>query len=165
LDGWTPSIPEGESFELETKEYKATEKLGIKQLGSTGFVLVAGGLGERLGYNGAKVRRPALIRGIGLIFAYYLLVAHFFILPIRIQDWIAHGIYHWHFVHPILLRVHLSCSEKMCWQEAIATLHHGFERHQEAYLQVAEGQQMLWFEETSNLHCPTGCRSTRSFRQ
>jgi UDP-N-acetylglucosamine pyrophosphorylase len=27
----------------------------MKELGSVGFVLVAGGLGERLGYEGAKV--------------------------------------------------------------------------------------------------------------
>ena len=55
LDGWKPSIPQGESFELGTSKYKSTEKVGIKQLGSVGFVLVAGGLGERLGYNGTKV--------------------------------------------------------------------------------------------------------------
>jgi UDP-sugar pyrophosphorylase len=55
LDGWQPSIPQGESFELGTQEFRTTEKLGIKQLGNVGFVLVAGGLGERLGYNSAKV--------------------------------------------------------------------------------------------------------------
>ena len=55
LDGWSPSIPDGQAFELGTDEYKSTEKLGLSQLGKVGFVLVAGGLGERLGYNGTKV--------------------------------------------------------------------------------------------------------------
>jgi UDP-sugar pyrophosphorylase len=58
MDGWAPSIPAGESFELGTAEYTNTEKIGIKELGSVGFVLVAGGLGERLGYNGAKIGLP-----------------------------------------------------------------------------------------------------------
>ena len=55
LDGWVPSVPKGEAFEIGTPNYFKTEKQGIKELGSVGFVLVAGGLGERLGYNGAKV--------------------------------------------------------------------------------------------------------------
>ena len=60
LDGWAPSVPQGESFELGTDKYKETEAKGMKLLGNVGFVLVAGGLGERLGYNGAKVCFPFL---------------------------------------------------------------------------------------------------------
>lgn len=56
LDGWSPSIPAGEKFELGTEAYESTEALGLHHLGKVGFVLVAGGLGERLGYNGTKVR-------------------------------------------------------------------------------------------------------------
>ena len=56
LDGWSPSVPQGESFELGTDKYRETEERGMELLGNVGFVLVAGGLGERLGYNGAKVR-------------------------------------------------------------------------------------------------------------
>jgi UDP-sugar pyrophosphorylase len=56
LEGWVPSVPQGETFELGTKEYAETEALGMEQLGSVGFVLVAGGLGERLGYGSIKVR-------------------------------------------------------------------------------------------------------------
>lgn len=59
LAGFVPSIPEGEKFELGTVKYRNTEKVGIKMLGTVGFVLVAGGLGERLGYTGAKVRANA----------------------------------------------------------------------------------------------------------
>ena len=55
LDGWAPSVPAGEKFELGTEEYDATEALGMHHLGKVGFILVAGGLGERLGYNGTKV--------------------------------------------------------------------------------------------------------------
>jgi UDP-sugar pyrophosphorylase len=56
LKGWVPSLPLGETFRLGTKEFVKTEKAGIRELGNVGFVLVAGGLGERLGFSGAKVR-------------------------------------------------------------------------------------------------------------
>ena len=56
MDGWKPSIPSGSAFELGTSQYTKIEKKGIRELGKVGFVLVAGGLGERLGYGGAKVR-------------------------------------------------------------------------------------------------------------
>jgi UDP-sugar pyrophosphorylase len=55
LEGWKPSVPAGSAFELGTPEYTKMEKKGIRELGKVGFVLVAGGLGERLGYGGAKV--------------------------------------------------------------------------------------------------------------
>ena len=55
LDGWAPSVPKGEMFELGSKAYDETEALGMKELGKVGFVLVAGGLGERLGYSSIKV--------------------------------------------------------------------------------------------------------------
>ena len=55
LDGWSPSIPKGEAFVVGTDKYHATEKTGMELLDKVGFVLVAGGLGERLGYSGAKV--------------------------------------------------------------------------------------------------------------
>lgn len=58
LDGWKPSIPSGASFELGTTAYTKMEKKGLKELGKVGFVLVAGGLGERLGYSGAKIGLP-----------------------------------------------------------------------------------------------------------
>lgn len=57
LEGWTPSVPAGELFELGQPSYDATEKLGLPELGSVGFCLVAGGLGERLGYSNIKVSR------------------------------------------------------------------------------------------------------------
>jgi UDP-sugar pyrophosphorylase len=56
LEGWKPSVPVGRNFELGSKEYRKMEELGRHQLGAVGFVLVAGGLGERLGYSDIKVR-------------------------------------------------------------------------------------------------------------
>ena len=55
MDGWVPSVPTGEAYTLGSKEFIKTEKEGIKELGNVGFVLVAGGLGERLGYSDIKV--------------------------------------------------------------------------------------------------------------
>jgi UDP-sugar pyrophosphorylase len=57
LEGWEPSVPDqGARVEFGTDEYNRLEALGLEQLGSVGFVLVAGGLGERLGYSNIKVR-------------------------------------------------------------------------------------------------------------
>mmetsp|Transcript_32828 Transcript_32828/g.55361 ORF Transcript_32828/g.55361 Transcript_32828/m.55361 type:complete len:696 (+) Transcript_32828:117-2204(+) len=57
--GWTPKVPTGVKLEPVTQEYISYEQLGIPHLGYCGFVLVAGGLGERLGYNGIKVELPS----------------------------------------------------------------------------------------------------------
>jgi UDP-sugar pyrophosphorylase len=67
LEGFSPAIPEGEKFELDTVKYRNTEKVGIKLLGKVGFILVAGGLGERLGYKGAKVSPPSTFFGICVV--------------------------------------------------------------------------------------------------
>lgn len=58
LDGWSPSVPQGESFQIGTSEYSAVEKMGLSEVGKCGFVLVAGGLGERLGYGDIKIGLP-----------------------------------------------------------------------------------------------------------
>lgn len=55
LEGWKPEVPQGESVDVGTDEYVKFEKIGIESLGKCGFALVAGGLGERLGYGGIKV--------------------------------------------------------------------------------------------------------------
>jgi hypothetical protein len=59
LDGWKPTLDTtsaGKAFQLGTPEYQEMEAKGLPELGAVGFVLVAGGLGERLGYSGIKVR-------------------------------------------------------------------------------------------------------------
>ncbi|KAL3797074.1 hypothetical protein ACHAW5_007575 [Stephanodiscus triporus] len=58
LEGWEPSVPKGESFAVGTDAFIDTEKLGLEEVGKCGFVLVAGGLGERLGYGDIKIGLP-----------------------------------------------------------------------------------------------------------
>ena len=55
LDGWTPSVPLGENLTYGSESFCDFEDLGMEEAGRCAFVLVAGGLGERLGYNGIKV--------------------------------------------------------------------------------------------------------------
>lgn len=58
LDGWKPSVPQGENIDIGTGEYDKFEKVGLDEVGKCGFVLVAGGLGERLGYGDIKIGLP-----------------------------------------------------------------------------------------------------------
>ena len=56
--GYSPTIPMGETLTAHTDEWTAAEKLGLETVADCCFMLVAGGLGERLGYNGIKVGLP-----------------------------------------------------------------------------------------------------------
>ena len=58
FEGFTPSVPEGEDLLYGDEEYQAMEAKGMEAAAKLGFVLVAGGLGERLGYSGIKVALP-----------------------------------------------------------------------------------------------------------
>ena len=58
LEGWRPEVPQGVVLEPVTPAYERYETQGLLEVGACGFVLVAGGLGERLGYNGIKVELP-----------------------------------------------------------------------------------------------------------
>mmetsp|Transcript_8573 Transcript_8573/g.25264 ORF Transcript_8573/g.25264 Transcript_8573/m.25264 type:complete len:657 (-) Transcript_8573:608-2578(-) len=58
LEGWTPEVPSGERVSAGSPAFLAFEKAGMDVVGQTAFVLVAGGLGERLGYNGIKIALP-----------------------------------------------------------------------------------------------------------
>lgn len=52
------SVPEGESLSFDgdgTMPFEEAEKLGKSVMGDSVFILVAGGLGERLGYSGIKL--------------------------------------------------------------------------------------------------------------
>ena len=57
-DEFTPSVPSGEALSFDDPEYEKLEEAGLKQAQYTGFVLVAGGLGERLGYSSIKIGIP-----------------------------------------------------------------------------------------------------------
>lgn len=52
------TIPEGRLYEPASDEHLALEEIGVENLAYTCFVLVAGGIGERLGYNDIKVSIP-----------------------------------------------------------------------------------------------------------
>eukprot|EP01041_Mallomonas_annulata_P000755 gene755-1440_t len=58
FEGWRPEIPSGSILNPLTENYSELETLGLSQVGLCGFILVAGGLGERLGYSGIKVELP-----------------------------------------------------------------------------------------------------------
>lgn len=58
FDGMTPSVPDGEVLAYGTPEFADAERAGLKEAGQAAFVLVAGGLGERLGYGGIKLALP-----------------------------------------------------------------------------------------------------------
>lgn len=57
-EGYTPSIPTGIDMIIGSNEFHNYEKNGIEKMAEVGFVLVAGGLGERLGYPGIKISIP-----------------------------------------------------------------------------------------------------------
>ncbi|KAI6690986.1 hypothetical protein NL676_027814 [Syzygium grande] len=59
FDGFTPSVPNGEVLTFGDDSFINFEETGVKEARKAAFVLVAGGLGERLGYNGIKVALPA----------------------------------------------------------------------------------------------------------
>ncbi|KAH6782613.1 UDP-sugar pyrophosphorylase [Perilla frutescens var. frutescens] len=57
-DGFSPSVPSGETLTFGEDNFIQYENVGIREARNAAFVLVAGGLGERLGYNGIKVALP-----------------------------------------------------------------------------------------------------------
>ena len=78
LEHWTPSVPAagaskkakaraaaeeaiGRSLEPGTDECCAAEAVGLEAAVGLGFVLLAGGLGERLGFSGTKLALPSEI--------------------------------------------------------------------------------------------------------
>jgi UDP-sugar pyrophosphorylase len=60
FEGFKPSVPEGESVDLTSglDRFLELERIGLAEIDKCAFVLVAGGLGERLGYSSIKVGLP-----------------------------------------------------------------------------------------------------------
>ena len=58
FDKYKPEVPTGFFLKPGEKEMDEFEKIGVAELAKTGFVLIAGGLGERLGYSGIKIDLP-----------------------------------------------------------------------------------------------------------
>ena len=58
FDSYKPEVPSGVFLKPGEDQHKHYEDEGLKELHRTGFVLIAGGLGERLGYGGIKIDLP-----------------------------------------------------------------------------------------------------------
>ena len=58
FDKFKPEVPKGVFLKPGEKSFDDYELLGVQELYKTGFVLIAGGLGERLGYSGIKIDLP-----------------------------------------------------------------------------------------------------------
>eukprot|EP01060_Flectonema_neradi_P013592 TRINITY_DN2033_c9_g1_i1.p1 TRINITY_DN2033_c9_g1~~TRINITY_DN2033_c9_g1_i1.p1 ORF type:complete len:591 (+),score=117.24 TRINITY_DN2033_c9_g1_i1:53-1774(+) len=58
FEGCTPEVPTGATLTYGSKEWEKYENLGLAEVKKSCFVLVAGGLGERLGYSGIKLELP-----------------------------------------------------------------------------------------------------------
>ena len=56
---YAPHVPEGLGLNFYSAEFRDAEELGLKEANRCGFVMVAGGLGERLGFSGIKLELPA----------------------------------------------------------------------------------------------------------
>ena len=58
FETYKPEVPTGIFLKPGEDQMKFYEDEGLKELHKTGFVLIAGGLGERLGYGGIKLDLP-----------------------------------------------------------------------------------------------------------
>lgn len=58
FDKFKPEVPTGVFLKPGEGDFDKFEEMGMKELHKTGFVLIAGGLGERLGYSGIKIDLP-----------------------------------------------------------------------------------------------------------
>lgn len=58
FDAYKPEVPDGVFLKPGTEEFDQFEEEGLQELSKVGFVLIAGGLGERLGYSGIKINLP-----------------------------------------------------------------------------------------------------------
>jgi len=70
--GYKPEVPHGENLNYGDKTFLEFEALGAKELKASGYVLVAGGLGERLGYGGIKVALPVEITTMTCYLNFYI---------------------------------------------------------------------------------------------
>lgn len=58
FDNYKPEVPHGVDLVPGEPLFEEMEELGLGELDKVGFVLIAGGLGERLGYSGIKIDLP-----------------------------------------------------------------------------------------------------------
>lgn len=58
FDNYKPEVPHGVDLHPGEELFDEMEELGLHELEKVCFVLIAGGLGERLGYSGIKIDLP-----------------------------------------------------------------------------------------------------------
>jgi UDP-sugar pyrophosphorylase len=71
FDGCTPTQPDLVDLSSFGADYDAAEAAGLKCFGESAVVLVAGGLGERLGYHGIKLNIPVEVTETTSYLAHY----------------------------------------------------------------------------------------------
>jgi UDP-sugar pyrophosphorylase len=71
FDGFTPQQPDSVDLTEFNDEYDHYEDVGKSRFDKTAIVLVAGGLGERLGYNGIKLDIPVEVTETTSYLAHY----------------------------------------------------------------------------------------------
>jgi len=71
FDGCTPAQPDLVDLSSFGADYDAAEAVGLKCFAESAVVLVAGGLGERLGYNGIKLDIPVEVTETTSYLAHY----------------------------------------------------------------------------------------------
>lgn len=59
-DKFKPEVPKGYFLRPGQEEFDQFEEAGLAELAKTGFVLIAGGLGERLGFSSIKISLPVV---------------------------------------------------------------------------------------------------------
>lgn len=59
FEGCIPSVPDGQLLDFGSEEFLLYERMGAAAMADAAFVLVAGGLGERLGYSKIKLSLPS----------------------------------------------------------------------------------------------------------
>ncbi len=65
FEGCTPEVPDGTLLDFGGDLYWEMEAEGVVEAGDCAFVLVAGGLGERLGYSDIKLSLPVNLNSVG----------------------------------------------------------------------------------------------------
>lgn len=71
FDGCTPEVPTGEKVNYGDARSRKLEERGRREARKAAFVVVAGGLGERLGFSGIKLALPStIITGISYLELY-----------------------------------------------------------------------------------------------
>ena len=60
FDKYRPDLPPFVSLEPGQELFIEMESKGLQELSKVGLVLIAGGLGERLGFSGIKVSLPVV---------------------------------------------------------------------------------------------------------